>query len=235
MGTHPIFESDFDCLTAIRMVFYFTCQSRPDLAEKYIIYMGRDKHENEALIKYGWPEDLWFHVDDLSSAHVYLRLPRGETFDSVPEEVVEECASLVKANSIKGCKLSEVRIVYTPWENLKKTSDMVVGQIGYHNQKNVKYITVKKNHDIVKKIDKTKSEDMKPDLFAERENRDREVLTAEKDAARKVAEENKVFKLKCEQEKYEKSYDRIFDDADLAPNNRNAEAAVDSDASDDFM
>ena len=52
------------------------------------IYMGRDKFENEELIKYGWPEDVWFavsrvpiaverrrfHVDDLSSAHVYLRL-----------------------------------------------------------------------------------------------------------------------------------------------------------------
>ena len=45
------------------MVFYFTCQSRPDLAQKYIIYMGRDKFENEALIHNGWPEDLWFHVD----------------------------------------------------------------------------------------------------------------------------------------------------------------------------
>ena len=53
------------------------------------------------ILRYGWPEDLWFHVDDLSSAHVYLRLPRGETFESVPEEVVEECASLVKQNSIK--------------------------------------------------------------------------------------------------------------------------------------
>merc|ERR1712154_555588 len=114
MGTHPIFESDFDCLTdTVEMVFYFTCQSRPDLAEKYIIYMGRDKFENEQLIAHGWPEDLWFHVDDLSSAHVYLRLPREDSFDSVPMEVVEECASLVKHNSIKGCKLSEVRIVYT--------------------------------------------------------------------------------------------------------------------------
>ncbi|CBY24700.1 unnamed protein product [Oikopleura dioica] len=46
------------------MVFYFTCQSRPDLAQKYIIYMGRDKFENEALIHNGWPEDLWFHVDE---------------------------------------------------------------------------------------------------------------------------------------------------------------------------
>jgi len=22
--------------------------------------MGKDKYENEDLIKYGWPEDLWF-------------------------------------------------------------------------------------------------------------------------------------------------------------------------------
>lgn len=45
--------------------------------------MGRDKYENEELIKYGWPEDLWFHVDKMSSAHVYLRLPSGDTIDNV--------------------------------------------------------------------------------------------------------------------------------------------------------
>lgn len=33
-----------------------------------------DRYENEDLIAYGWPEDVWFHVDDMSSAHVYLRL-----------------------------------------------------------------------------------------------------------------------------------------------------------------
>lgn len=27
------------------------------------IYMGRDKVENEDLIKYGDDEDVWFHVD----------------------------------------------------------------------------------------------------------------------------------------------------------------------------
>ena len=31
----------------------------------YLIYMGRDKHENEELIRWGWPEDVWFHVDAL--------------------------------------------------------------------------------------------------------------------------------------------------------------------------
>lgn len=29
---------------------------------------------DEDLIKWGWPEDVWFHVDKFSSAHVYLRL-----------------------------------------------------------------------------------------------------------------------------------------------------------------
>ena len=29
---------------------------------------------DEELIRWGWPEDVWFHVDKVSSAHVYLRL-----------------------------------------------------------------------------------------------------------------------------------------------------------------
>lgn len=39
-----------------------------------ICYVGRDKHENEYLIQYGWPGDIWFHVEGLSSAHVYFRV-----------------------------------------------------------------------------------------------------------------------------------------------------------------
>ena len=82
------------------MVFYFTTHDG-----EYTIYMGKDKYENEDLIKYGLPEDCWFHVDDLSSAHVYLRLKPGQTLDDIPENIVKECATLVKANSIQGCKV----------------------------------------------------------------------------------------------------------------------------------
>lgn len=67
--------------------------------------MGKDKYENEDLIAYGQPEDVWFHVDDLSSAHVYLRLKPGQNLDDIPEDILLECASLVKANSIVGCKV----------------------------------------------------------------------------------------------------------------------------------
>jgi predicted ribosome quality control (RQC) complex YloA/Tae2 family protein len=57
------------------MPLYFDAKPKAKEAG-YMIYMGKDKHENELLIQYGWPEDVWFHVDSLSSAHVYLRMPQ---------------------------------------------------------------------------------------------------------------------------------------------------------------
>lgn len=86
-----------------------------------VIYMGKDKHESayriyqsfgchsdhetsldEDLIKYAWPQDVWFHVDKLSSAHVYLRMPDGMSWEAIPEALLTDCAQLVKANSIEG-------------------------------------------------------------------------------------------------------------------------------------
>ncbi len=85
------------------MVFYFHPRGwREEKKGDYLIYMGRDKHENEDLISYGLPLDVWFHVDNLSSAHVYLRLPEGVTIEEIPEDTLEDCAQLVKQNSIQG-------------------------------------------------------------------------------------------------------------------------------------
>ncbi|XP_055491790.1 coiled-coil domain-containing protein 25 isoform X2 [Leucoraja erinacea] len=140
----------------------------------YTIYMGKDKYENEDLIKYGWPEDVWFHVDKLSSAHVYLRLYKGQMIDSIPKEVLIDCAQLVKANSIQGSKMNNINVVYTQWSNLKKTGDMDVGQIGFHRQKEVKVIAVEtKINEILNRLEKTKNERF-PDLAAEKESRDRD-------------------------------------------------------------
>ncbi|NXS32091.1 CCD25 protein, partial [Pomatostomus ruficeps] len=153
------------------MVFYFTSTAVP---AGYTIYMGKDKYENEDLIKYGWPEDIWFHVDKLSSAHVYLRLHKGQTMDDIPKEVLSDCAHLVKANSIQGCKLSSVSVVYTPWSNLRKTPDMDVGQIGFHRHKDVRTLTVERRAaESLRRLERTRVERF-PDLAAERECRDRE-------------------------------------------------------------
>ena len=45
--------------------------------------MGADKYENEGLFEWGQTRDVWFHVDGLSSAHVYLRLPLAAAQDAL--------------------------------------------------------------------------------------------------------------------------------------------------------
>ncbi|XP_008810019.2 coiled-coil domain-containing protein 25 [Phoenix dactylifera] len=148
------------------MVFYF--KARPE-AGNYTIFMGLDKHENEELIKYGFPEDIWFHVDKMSSAHVYLRLNKGQTIDDISEGLLEDCVQLVKANSIQGNKMNNIDVVYTPWYNLKKTPSMDVGQVGFHNSKMVHTVRVEKRiNEIVNRLNKTKVE-RRSDLKAERE------------------------------------------------------------------
>ncbi|PPR90974.1 hypothetical protein GOBAR_AA29706 [Gossypium barbadense] len=143
------------------MVFYF--KARPEAGD-YTIFMGLDKYENEELIKYGFPEDIWFHVDKMSSAHVYLRLQKGQTIDDISEGLLEDCAQLVKANSIQGNKVNNIDVVYTPWSNLKKTSSMDVGQVGFHNSKMVRTLRVEKRiNEIVNRLNRTKVE-RTPDL-----------------------------------------------------------------------
>ena len=48
--------------------------------------------------------------------------------DDIPAPILEDCAQLVKANSIQGNKLNNIEIVYTPHTNLKKLASMEVGQ-----------------------------------------------------------------------------------------------------------
>jgi hypothetical protein len=205
-------------LPAAQMVFYFTA------GDGTMLYMGKDKYENEGLIAHGWPEDVWFHVsfwrgksgvhfscarreraspirvvaapearwlgarhpgravlraealsitspcfltpplpsplpshspsppsqvDNLSSAHVYARLPKGTTMDSMSDDLIRDCSQLVKANSIEGCKKSSVVVVYTPWSNLKKDGGMDVGQVGFFNERIVrKFVVTERDKDV---------------------------------------------------------------------------------------
>ena len=41
-------------------------------------------------------------MDKVSSAHVYLRLRKGDSIDTISEGLLEDCAQLVKAHSIQG-------------------------------------------------------------------------------------------------------------------------------------
>lgn len=131
-----------------------------DTHQSTLCYMGLDKHENELLINSGVPTDVWFHVDDLSSAHVYLRLPSVSpalTLDDVPEETLEDMCQLVKNNSISGCKLNSCKIVYTFHSNLKKDlQGMDVGTVGFHDYKKCRFRRAVKDRPVVKRLEKSK-------------------------------------------------------------------------------
>lgn len=45
---------------------------------------------------------IQFHADKLSSAHIYLRLVEGQSWEEVPQELLIDCCQLTKANSIEG-------------------------------------------------------------------------------------------------------------------------------------
>ena len=194
------------------MVFYFTTG-----CGNYTIYMGKDKYENEDLIKYGLPEDVWFHVDDLSSAHVYLRMKPGMTLDDVSDDLLLECASLVKANSILGCKKNSVYVVYTRWKNLKKTASMVDGQVGFHRPDNVRRMSVEKNNPIVNALNKTKVE-KHPNLYKEQQDRLREIQNEKKEHQRREEKQRKIEELQRKKEKKERSYDRIMKEDNMISN-----------------
>ncbi|XP_005107491.1 coiled-coil domain-containing protein 25 [Aplysia californica] len=209
------------------MVFYFTSNV---VSPPYSIYMGFDKNENEDLIRWGWPEDVWFHVDKLSSAHVYLRLHPGEMIDDIPQAVIDDCAQLVKANSIQGNKQNNVDVVYTMWANLKKTASMDVGQVGFHKDKEVKKVGVEKRiNEIVNRLNKTKTED-KPDFRALREERDRK----ERESQKKVQQEQKQREKEEEKRKQEqaelRSYNNLMRSENMSSNKDNLGAD-----DDDFM
>ena len=195
--------------------------------------MGEDKTVNEELIKYGWPNDVWFHVDKMSSAHVYLRLPEFMTWTDIPDDVVRECALLVKANSIEGSKLASVSVKYTPWNNLKKTADMDVGQIGFHNEKNVRTIDVKKDAILLKKLNRTK-EQRTPDLKAEKEDMERETRAKEKAEMREKRKRDKVETERRKKEEEVRSYKSLMKTEHMKSNEYVGEVDLNA-LDDDFM
>ncbi|KAM0696872.1 hypothetical protein Q7P36_002943 [Cladosporium allicinum] len=188
------------------MVFYFTSAVVKPAA---YIYVGKDKRD-EDLIAHGWPEDVWFHVDNLSSAHIYLRMRDNETWDAIPEELLTDCAQLTKANSIEGNKKDNITVIYTPWSNLKKDGSMATGQVGFKDNKKVKrvYVSARENA-IVNRLNKTKVE-KHPDLRQEKEDRERELRKVERIAQQEKKREE--AKLAEERQRLKWQKDHMYDD-----------------------
>ena len=159
--------------------------------------------------------------------------------------MLEDCAQLVKANSISGNKKNNIVVVYTPWANLKKTRGMEDGQVGFHNEREVRNVRVEKRiNEIVNRLNKTKAESY-PDLacmyffpphldryspsLAEKESRNRELRAEEKAEKVKRAREEQEERIRKKHEEETRNYTSLMKVENMTTNDEGA------DLEDDFM
>ncbi|KAL8704887.1 MAG: hypothetical protein Q9201_001955 [Fulgogasparrea decipioides] len=213
------------------MVYYFTSSVVDPHAT---IYVGKDKFENEELIKYGWDED--FHADNLSSAHVYLRLKAGQEWDKLPATLVEDCAQLTKANSIEGNKKENVTIIYTPWSNLLKNASMATGQVSFRDHKKTRTTLVPTRlNPTINRLMKTRTVASADGLFAEKEQHLSKLRAKARERAKEVRKEEERLKKERQDEKYKREHayeDLMKGDDDEGGGKRSNQDGWDDD---DFM
>ena len=125
--------------------------------------------------------------------------------------------------------MNQIDIVYTPWENLKKTQGMDVGQVSFHNNKEVIKVRVDKRiNEIVNRLEKTKLE-LHPDFRAEREKRDAEERVVKHQVLKQRKDQEKSEEKKRKDLADLKSYNSLMKSENMSTN-----YDKDND-SDDFM
>jgi len=81
----------------------------------YPIYIGKDAQSNETIIKMSHPESLWFHLNNISSAHLILE-SKG---DIIPKKYINQVAS--KLFSYKNNLPNNINVIYTKVKYVKLT------------------------------------------------------------------------------------------------------------------
>jgi hypothetical protein len=138
--------------------------------------------------------------------------------DDIPQNVLIDCCQLVKANSIVGNKTNNLDVVYTLWENLKKLPSMEVGQVSFHNNKEVRKVRIDKRiNDIVNRLNKTKLESH-PDFRAERERRDAEERNDQKKVMREFKDREKEAEKKRKELADLRSYSSLMKPEKMSTN-----------------
>ncbi|KAM3450503.1 hypothetical protein MY3296_006066 [Beauveria thailandica] len=217
------------------MVYYYTSAV---VDPPGFIYVGKDKFENEDLIKFGWDEDVWYAYTLAKlpkTAHIYLRMNEGQQWDSLPENLVMDLAHLTKANSIEGNKKDNITVIYTPWSNLKKDGSMDIGQVSFKNSRLVKRVLVAQRENvIVNRLNKTKTEVKQPDFKQQKDDHDKEIRRKANAALQTKKKEEARQAQEWKEKKWQKehAYDDLFteENMDMQSNQNRSE-----DWEDDFM
>lgn len=84
----------------------------------YTLYIGKNALGNEEIIKICHPESIWFHLNNISSAHIIL----DSKGDDIPKRYLNSVAGLLfkyKTNIPKN-----TNVIYTQVKNVKLTNTL---------------------------------------------------------------------------------------------------------------
>ncbi|KAI9601668.1 hypothetical protein H4Q26_001501 [Puccinia striiformis f. sp. tritici PST-130] len=145
--------------------------------------------------------------------------------EAIPEALLQDCAQLVKANSI-----------VTPASNLKKTGDMATGQVSFHSDKIVKRVHVSTRvNGIINRLNKTKIEKTIVDLEQEKIEHEKELNRLKRSIAAQRAKEEQEVQAQRKAELEARSYDKLFAQLDTEDYRDKGEKVEGFDSDDDFM
>lgn len=91
------------------------------LNREITFYIGRNKLENDQVINMGAPDDIWFHINEVSSCHVVASIPNDIVTHKERRYIVKAGALLCKKYTHKMRSAHDVDIVYTKLKYLTKT------------------------------------------------------------------------------------------------------------------
>lgn len=97
----------------------------------YPILIGRNAKGNEQIIKMSHPESLWFHINNISSAHIILDT-KGE---DIPKRYINQTA--LKLFEYKKNIPKNANVIYTKVKYVKLTN--ILGTVIPTNTKLLKF------------------------------------------------------------------------------------------------
>ena len=97
----------------------------------YDIFIGKNAIGNEDIIKLCNKDSIWFHFNEISSAHIILE----SNGDTIPKDYLKKVGNILYLYLQKKYKTMKLRVIYTKVKNIELTDEL-----GKVITKNISYL-----------------------------------------------------------------------------------------------
>jgi len=97
------------------------------IKENIEFYVGENAQDNFDIIDTSQPDDIWFHISNISSCHVVAKIPPNHKLNKKQlHKIIIQGAELCKQNSRMKSQ-TDVSVTYTKIKNVNKTH--IIGSV----------------------------------------------------------------------------------------------------------